>query len=79
MLAASAYAQNPPGASSEQQTITNSKQQSRAQAKVDARPQGKAKKPVGDEAKSSGISAIATGKDAAAGKAGIGKEWAMHG
>ena len=44
LLAAGAYAQNPPGTSSQEQVITNSKPQDRAQNKVDARPQGKDKK-----------------------------------
>jgi len=69
LFAAGAYAQNPPGASSQEQVITNSKPQDRAQDKVDARPQGQVKKPGGDQATSAQNDAIGTGKAAAAGQA----------
>ena len=69
VFASGAYAQNPPGASSQEQVITNSKPQERAQGRVDARPQGKVKKPGGDEATSAQNDAIGTGKAAAAGQA----------
>ena len=65
LFAAGAYAQNPAGASSQEQVITNSKSQEKAQSKVDARPQGKVKKPVGDQAASAQNDAIGTGKAAA--------------
>src|SRR5207245_6456272 len=39
LIAAGAYAQNPPGASSQEQVITNSKPQQRAQAKDKAKSQ----------------------------------------
>ena len=65
LFAAGAYAQNPAGASSEQQPVTNSKSQNRAQSRVEARPQGNVKKPMGDEAKSSEINPEASGGKAA--------------
>ena len=51
--------------------ITNSKPQEKAQARANARPQDKVKKPGGDEAKSSENDAIGTGKSASAGEAKI--------
>ena len=48
LFAAGAYAQNPPGASSQEEVILNSKPQQRAQTKDNARPQGKVKKIGGD-------------------------------
>ncbi|MBO9648177.1 MAG: hypothetical protein J7605_06670 [Variovorax sp.] len=65
LLAVGAYAQNLAGASSEQQPVTNSKAQNRAQAKVEARPQGNVKKPTGDEAKNAEINPEASGGRAA--------------
>ena len=65
LFAGGAYAQNPVGASSEQQAVTNSKAQNRAQAKVEARPQGNVKKPIGDEAKTAEINPEASGGTAA--------------
>ncbi|MGO4395469.1 hypothetical protein AB4Z46_29345 [Variovorax sp. M-6] len=49
--------------------ITDTKPQERAQDKVDARPQGKVKKPGGDEATSPLNDAIGTGKAASTGQA----------
>ena len=69
LLAAGAYAQNPPGTSSQEQVITNSKPQDRAQNKVDARPQGKDKKVGGDEVNSALDDNIGSGKAAATGQA----------
>ena len=69
LLAAGAYAQNPPGTSSQEQVITNSKPQDRAQNKVDARPQGMDKKVGGDELKSPLDDNIGSGKAAATGQA----------
>ena len=69
LFTASAYAQNPPGTSSQEQVITNSKPQDRAQQKADARPQDKVKKPGGDEASSSLNDSIGSGKAAATGQA----------
>ncbi|RZL87389.1 MAG: cell envelope biogenesis protein TolA [Variovorax sp.] len=71
LFAAGAYAQNPPGASSQEQVITNTKPQDRAQDKVDARPQGQVKKQGGDEPKSAQSDAIGTGKSAATGQARV--------
>ena len=71
LIAASAYAQNPANTTSQEQVITNSKQQDKAQARVDARPQGKVKKPVGDTANSEELNPIGSGKAAAAGEARI--------
>lgn len=78
LFATGAYAQNPAGTTSQEQVITNSKQQDKAQAKVDARPQGKVKKPVGDEAQSTENDAIGTGKAAAAGEARVNTRDARH-
>jgi hypothetical protein len=69
LFAAGAYAQNPAGTSSEQQPVMNSKSQNRAEAKVDARPQGMVKKPVGDSANNTEINPMATGKSANAAQA----------
>ena len=71
LIAASAYAQNPANTTSQEQVITNSKQQDKAQARVDAWPQGKVKKPVGDTANSEELNPIGSGKAAAAGEARI--------
>ena len=71
LFTAGAYAQNPAGASSQEQVITNSKPQDRAQSKVDARPQGKVKKPGGDEATSAQNDVIGTGKAGLAGQARV--------
>ena len=78
LFAAGAYAQNPAGTSSQEQVITNSKPQQRAQAKDDAKPQGKVKKPTGDEAMSAQNDAIGTGKSAAAGQASVEKRDKRH-
>jgi sRNA-binding protein len=78
LLAAGAYAQNPAGSTSQEQAIINSKQQDKAQAKVDARPQGKVKKPAGDEARSTENDAIGTGKAADAGEARVSTRDAKH-
>jgi hypothetical protein len=68
LFAAGAYAQNPPGVSSqEEQVNTNSKPQQKAQARVNSRPQDKVKPVGGDELKSAEDDAIGTGKSAAAG------------
>lgn len=69
LFATSAYAQNPPGTSSQQQVITNSKPQDRAQQKADAHPQDKVKQVGGDEVKSPLNDNIGTGKAAATGQA----------
>jgi len=71
LFATGAYAQNPANTTSQEQVITNSKQQDKAQAKVDARPQGKVKKPTGDTANSEELNPVGTGKAAAAGEARI--------
>jgi len=71
LFAVGAYAQNPPGTTSQEQVITNSKPQQRAQAKDDMKPQGKVKKPTGDEAMSAQSDAVGTGKSAAAGQARV--------
>ncbi|MDM0025878.1 cell envelope biogenesis protein TolA [Variovorax saccharolyticus] len=68
-FAAGAYAQAPKGASSESSPIMNSKPQERAEAKVDARPQGKVKAVGGDTLNTPEGGAIGTGKAAAAGQA----------
>jgi len=69
LVAAGAHAQNPAGSSSEQQPVLNSKAQNRAEAKVDARPQGMVKKPVGDSANNTEVNPLATGKSANAAQA----------
>ena len=69
LFTAGAYAQSPAGASSEQQPVLNSKSQKRAEAKVDARPQGMVKTPVGDSASNTEINPMATGKSANAAQA----------
>lgn len=69
LFAAGAYAQNPSGASSQEEVITNSKPQERAQSRDNARQHGKVKKIGGDEATSAQNDAIGTGKAAAAGQA----------
>jgi len=71
LFAVGAYAQNPPGTTSQEQMITNSKPQQRAQDKANAKPQGNVKKPTGDLAKSPENDAIGTGKSAAAGQARV--------
>ncbi|MGO4390913.1 cell envelope biogenesis protein TolA [Variovorax sp. M-6] len=78
LFAAGAYAQNPPGTTSQEQVITNSKQQDKAQARVDARPQGKLKTQGGDTAMSAQNDAIGTGKAAAAGEARVDTRDARH-
>jgi hypothetical protein len=60
LFAAGAYAQQPPN--SEAQVITNTPQQQKAEAKVDARPQGMVKKPVGDEANNAEVNPINNSK-----------------
>ena len=69
LVAAGAYAQNPPGTTSQEQVITNSKPQQRAQDKVEARPQDKVRKVGGDEVNSPLNDNIGSGKPAAAGQA----------
>ncbi|MEJ8859406.1 cell envelope biogenesis protein TolA [Variovorax robiniae] len=71
LFAVGASAQNPPGTTSQEQVITNSKPQQRAQAKDDAKPHGMVKKPTGDEAMSAQSDAVATGKSAAAGQSRV--------
>jgi|SRR4051812_29270179 hypothetical protein len=71
LFAAGAYAQNPPGASSQEQVITNSKPQQRAQARADARPQDQVKKPAGDTTRSSELNPVGSGKSASAGQARV--------
>lgn len=66
LFAAGAYAQNPPGTSQEQAPITNTKPQQRAEARVDARPQGKVAPTGGDTTRSAELAPGATGKPAAA-------------
>ena len=66
LFAGGAFAQNPAGTSSEQQPVTNSKAQNRAQARVDARPQGNVKKPTGDLATTPELNPEASGGKAAA-------------
>ena len=68
LFTAGAYAQNPAGASSEQQPVLNSKSQNRAQTKEEARPQGMVKKPVGDEANNAEVNPVGNGKAATAGQ-----------
>lgn len=64
LFAAGAYAQNPPGTSSEQQPVTSSKPQAKAEAKVEARPAGQVKPAGGDEGKVSEGSGGATASKA---------------
>lgn len=78
LFATGAYAQNPANTTSQEQVITNSKQQDKAQAKVDARPQGKVKKPTGDTANSEELNPVGTGKAAAAGEARVDTRDARH-
>ncbi len=68
LFTAGAYAQNPAGATSEQQPVTNSKSQNRAQAKEEARPHGNVKKPIGDEANNAEVNPISNSKSATAGQ-----------
>ncbi|MDM0109244.1 cell envelope biogenesis protein TolA [Variovorax sp. J22R24] len=68
LFVSAAYAQNPPGASSQQQVITNTKPQERAQAIDNSRPQDKVKAVGGDEVNSPLNDKIGTGKAAAAGQ-----------
>lgn len=68
LFTAGAYAQNPAGASSEQQPVLNSKSQNRAQTKEEARPQGMVKKPTGDDANNAEVNPVGTGKAATAGQ-----------
>lgn len=68
LFTAGAYAQNPAGASSEQQPVMNSKAQNRAQTKEEARPQGMVKKPMGDEANNAEVNPVGSGKAATAGQ-----------
>ena len=68
LFAASAYAQNPAGDSAEQEPITNSKAQARADAKVAAKPAGKVKMLGGDQVKIPEGGAIGTDKAALAGE-----------
>ena len=68
LFTAGAFAQAPKGASSESAPIMNSKPQERAEAKVDARPQGKVKAVGGDTLNTPEGGAIGTGKSAAAGQ-----------
>jgi hypothetical protein len=65
LFSAGAFAQNPAGTSQEQQPIFNSKSQNRAQAKEQARPQGKVKLPAGDRANTAEINPEASGGKAA--------------
>lgn len=69
LLAAGAYAQNPPGASSQEQVITNSKPQQKAQAKDKAKSQKEVGNTGGDEGSSAVNDDIGSGKAAAAGQA----------
>jgi hypothetical protein len=62
LFASAAFAQNPPGTSSEQAPVLNSKSQDKAQNKVEARPQGMVKAPGGDESKNSEINAVQNSK-----------------
>ena len=78
LFAAGAQAQAPAGASSEGQVITNSKPQQRAQAKEDAKPQGKVKKIGGDELTSTENDAIGTSKEAAASQSRVNTRNAKH-
>lgn len=78
LFTAGAYAQNPPGASSQEQVITNSKPQERAQAKDNARAHGKVKKVGGDEVTSTLNDDIGSGKAAAAGQARANAREAGH-
>jgi hypothetical protein len=65
LFAAGAYAQNPKGASSEQQPVFNTKPQERAQAKDNAKPQGVVKQQSGDRSTSPEINPEASGGKAA--------------
>jgi hypothetical protein len=69
LIAAGAYAQNPPGASSQEQVITNTKPQQRAQAKDKAKSQKEVRNTGGDEAASAMNDDIGSGKAAAHGQA----------
>lgn len=68
-FAVGAFAQAPKGeASSEAAPIMNSKSQQRAEAKVEAKPQGKVKATGGDTLNTAESGAIGTGKSAEAGQ-----------
>ena len=69
LVAGGAYAQNPPGTTSQEQVITNSKPQQRAQAKDKAKSQREVGNTGGDEASSAVNDDIGSGKAAAAGQA----------
>ena len=73
---ASAYAQAP--ANSEEQVITNTKPQQRAQAKANAKPKTPVKKIGGDELGSQLDDSIGTGKAAAAGQSKTAVRNAKH-
>jgi hypothetical protein len=66
LFASAAFAQNPPGTSSEQAPVLNTPQQNKAQNKVEARPQGMVKNPTGDEAKNPEVNAVQTNKSTTA-------------
>lgn len=78
LLAGGAYAQNPPGTSSQQQVITDSIPQQRAQATVDARLHGVVNRPLGDRAKSPLNYPFATGKPARVAEAHVDVREAMY-
>ena len=70
LFAAGAYAQNPPGTSSEQQPITNSKPQQRATERRADKPRGEVRKPTGDTANTAeGSGGLVQNKSTAAGQA----------
>lgn len=63
LFAAGAYAQNPPGTSSEQQPITNSKSQQRAVERRATKPQGEVRPQGGDTGKTAeGSGGLVTNK-----------------
>ncbi|MEJ8845657.1 cell envelope biogenesis protein TolA [Variovorax rhizosphaerae] len=78
LFAAGAYAQNPAGSSSQQQVITDSKPQQKAQEKADAKPQGQVKMPVGDSMNSANTNAVGRDKAAVAGQARAKKRHDRH-
>ena len=68
LFAVGAYAQNPAGQTAEQGNL-NSKQQQRAEARKDAKPQGQVRKSGGDTNASSETAVVGNDKSTAAGEA----------
>jgi hypothetical protein len=68
LFAVGAYAQNPAGQTAEQGNL-NTKQQQRAEARKDAKPQGQVRKSGGDTNASSETAVVGNDKSTAAGEA----------